>query len=87
MGVVRSSTYCILQVFLQSDIEAVSVRMREEFLKYGKGKLVVQELSSAINEQGWLKENPFGVRSDWEQHVIDRGAPMYRLMLSKSSNC
>lgn len=62
------------------------MRMREEFLKYGKGKLVVQELSSAVNEQGWLKENPFGVRSDWEEHVIDRGAPMYRLMLSKSSN-
>ncbi|KAF3441833.1 hypothetical protein FNV43_RR15748 [Rhamnella rubrinervis] len=50
------------KVFLQSDIEAVSVRMREEFLKYGKGKLVVKELSSAVNEQGWLKENPFEVR-------------------------
>lgn len=73
------------QVFLQSDIESVSVRMREEFLKYGKGKLLVHEESGDETDQGWLKENPFGVMSDWEQHVIDREAPMYRLMLSKSA--
>lgn len=73
------------KVFLQSDIEAVAVRMREQFLKYGKGKLsVVHDQDAEIN-RGWLEENPFGVRSDWEQHVIDRGAPMYRLMLSKST--
>ncbi|KAH7511988.1 hypothetical protein FEM48_Zijuj12G0042500 [Ziziphus jujuba var. spinosa] len=73
------------KVFLQSDIESVSVRMREEFLKYGKGKLLVHEESGDETDQGWLKENPFGVMSDWEQHVIDREAPMYRLMLSKSA--
>lgn len=74
------------KVFLQSDIEAVAVRMREQFLKYGKGKLsVVHDQDAKING-GWLEENPFGVRSDWEQHVIDRGAPMYRLMLSKSTS-
>ncbi|XP_030926847.1 uncharacterized protein LOC115953360 isoform X3 [Quercus lobata] len=73
------------KVFLQSDIEAVAVRMREQFLKYGNGKLsVVHDQDAEIN-RGWLEENPFGVRSDWEQHVIDRGAPMYRLMLSKST--
>lgn len=64
------------KVFLQSDIEDVVVRMKEQFLKYGKGKLALHG--------GWLRENPFGVRSDWEQHVIDRGDPMYRLMLYKS---
>ncbi|KAM7254739.1 hypothetical protein ACFE04_019980 [Oxalis oulophora] len=67
------------KVFLQSDIEAVALRMKEEFLKYGKGKLVLS------HEQQWLEENPFGVRSDWEQHVIDRGASMYRLMLYKTN--
>ncbi|KAL5538226.1 hypothetical protein UlMin_045437 [Ulmus minor] len=74
------------KVFLQSDIEAVSLRMKEEFLKHGKGKLIVLEESDAITEQGWLKDNPFGVYSDWEQHVLDRGDPMYRLMLSKSTS-
>ncbi|PON60318.1 Phosphoglycerate kinase [Parasponia andersonii] len=74
------------KVFLQSDIEAVSLRMKEEFLKYGKGRLIVHEESNAITSEGWLKENPFGVRSDWEQHVLDRGDPLYRVMLSKSTN-
>ncbi|GMN39195.1 hypothetical protein TIFTF001_008410 [Ficus carica] len=83
---VHCSLYKSLQVFLQSDVEAVSLRMKEEFLKYGKGKLIVDEESNAVNSQGWLKENLFGVRSDWEQHVLDRGAPMYRLMLSKSTS-
>ncbi|XP_041024086.1 phosphoglycerate kinase-like [Juglans microcarpa x Juglans regia] len=75
------------KVFLQSDIEAVAVRMREQFLKYGKGKLsVMHDEGDTKSREGWLEENPFGVRSDWEQHVIYRGAPMYRLMLSKSTN-
>lgn len=60
--------------------------MKEEFLKYGKGKLIVDEESNAVTSRGWLKENPFGVWSDWEQHVLDRGGPMYRLMLSKSTS-
>jgi phosphoglycerate kinase len=64
----------------------VAVRMREQFLKYGKGKLsVVHDEGDAKCSGGWLEENPFGVRSDWEQHVVDRGAPMYRSMLSKST--
>ncbi|KAI8563311.1 hypothetical protein RHMOL_Rhmol03G0102600 [Rhododendron molle] len=75
------------KVFLQSDIEAVAVRMKEQFLQYGKGKLtLVEEHSDVdISQGGWLKENPFGVRSDWEQHVIDRGDPMFRIMLCKST--
>lgn len=60
--------------------------MKDEFLKYGKGKLIVHGESYDITNSGWLQENPFGVRSDWERHVLDRGDPMYRLMLSKSSN-
>ncbi|KAL3642609.1 hypothetical protein CASFOL_013424 [Castilleja foliolosa] len=74
-----------ISVFLQSDIEAVAVRMKNEFIEYGDGKLVVAEHTDdvAINEIGWLEKNPFGVPSDWEKHVLDRGDPMYRLLLSK----
>lgn len=63
------------------------MRMKELFLKYSKGKLaLLSDQYSAITNQGmWLEENPFGVGSDWEQHVIDRGDPMYGLMLSKST--
>ncbi|XP_007027389.2 PREDICTED: phosphoglycerate kinase, cytosolic isoform X2 [Theobroma cacao] len=75
------------KVFLQSDVEAVAMRLKDEFLKYGKGKfhLMHDRYDLVINGNTWLKENPFGIHSDWEQHVIDRGAPMYRLMLSKAT--
>ncbi|XP_030452416.1 phosphoglycerate kinase, cytosolic-like isoform X2 [Syzygium oleosum] len=74
------------KVFLQSDVEAVAVRMKEQFLRYGKGKLSISQAQDTTINRGWLEENPFGIRSDWEQHVLDRGAPMYRLMLLKSNN-
>ncbi|KAM7526186.1 hypothetical protein LguiA_016088 [Lonicera macranthoides] len=77
------------KVFLQSDIEAVAARMKEEFTKYSKGKLAImnnRDDTTVGGGGGWLKENPFGVQSDWEQHVIDRGDPMFRLILSKSSS-
>ncbi|KAK7271793.1 hypothetical protein RJT34_27986 [Clitoria ternatea] len=73
------------KVFLQSDVEAVAIRMKEEFLKYGKGKLYLEH-SQCNGQSEWLEENPFGVRSDWEKHVLDRRAPMYRMMFTKSSN-
>ncbi|KAK1421147.1 hypothetical protein QVD17_23274 [Tagetes erecta] len=66
------------KVFLQSDIEAVAIRMKQQFLKYGDGKFIID------HQEEWLRDNPFGVQSDWEQHVLHRGVPMYRLMLSKS---
>lgn len=74
------------KVFLQSDVEEVALRMRKQFLEEGKGKLDVlrdDDGDIALTSTGWLKENPFGLRSDWERHVIARGAPMYRLMLIK----
>ncbi|KAF6140205.1 hypothetical protein GIB67_000253 [Kingdonia uniflora] len=73
------------KVFLQSDVESVAVRMRDQFIMYGKGKLVLKENDDDLkaNREGWLEDNPFDVRSDWEQHVLNRGDPMYRLMLSR----
>lgn len=65
------------KVFLQSDIEVVALRMKEQFLKYGNGKFRID------HKEEWLIENPFGVQSDWEKHVLDNGNPMYRIMLSK----
>lgn len=60
--------------------------MKKQFLEEGKGKLDLlrdDDGDIALTSTEWLKENPFGVRSDWECHVIARGAPMYRLMLIK----
>ncbi|XP_065041709.1 uncharacterized protein LOC103974161 isoform X3 [Musa acuminata AAA Group] len=66
------------KVFLQSDIKTVTTRMKHLFITYGKGKLVVDG-----DDRDWMEENPFGVQTDWEQHVIERGAPMYRIILKK----
>ncbi|XP_021747665.1 uncharacterized protein LOC110713525 [Chenopodium quinoa] len=73
------------KVFLQSDIEEVAMRMCKQFLDEGKNKLVIayDDKSMIAGPGGWLTENPFGVRSDWERHVLARGAPMCRLMLCK----
>lgn len=59
--------------------------MREQFLADGKKKLdiVYNDDYTILGPDGWLKENPFGVRSDWERHVLARGDSMYRLMLYK----
>ncbi|XP_043703406.1 tRNA (guanine-N(7)-)-methyltransferase-like [Telopea speciosissima] len=77
------------KVFLESDIEAVAVRMKQQFMMYGKGKLAVlnDEDDPNIGQDGWLEENPFSILSDWEQHVINREAPMYRIMISKTDQC
>ncbi|GMH09824.1 hypothetical protein Nepgr_011665 [Nepenthes gracilis] len=75
------------KVFLQSDVEAVAVRLREQFLNGSRGKLAVCEDEKTLNHGGWLKANPFEIQSDWEQHAVARGAPMYRLMLSKVVDC
>ncbi|OMO72477.1 Phosphoglycerate kinase, partial [Corchorus capsularis] len=66
------------KVFLQSDVEEVAMRMKELFLKYGKGKLCLSHDHHNVKPNGntWLEENPYGIRSDWEQHVLDRGAPI-----------
>ncbi|CAK8533212.1 unnamed protein product [Lathyrus sativus] len=69
------------KVFLQSDVEEVAMRMKEQFSRYSKNKLVMEHGQSDY----WLDENPFGVKSDWEKHVLERGAPMYRMLFSKSS--
>lgn len=73
------------KVFIQSDVEAVAVRMRDQFMKDSKGKLAIlkDETDTKVDSRGWIEENPFGVQSDWERHVIERGDPMYRLMISK----
>lgn len=70
----------MVQIFLQSDVKEVAIRMKKQFIMYGKDLVIVGD-----SEQ-WLKCNPFGVRSDWERHVLDRGDLMYRMMMKKMSN-
>ncbi|KAL6643180.1 hypothetical protein ACP70R_021361 [Stipagrostis hirtigluma subsp. patula] len=67
------------KVYLQSDVESVLLGMKDQFICYGKGQLVIDNDGDGNHRM----ENPFGVASDWERHVLARGAPMYRTMLRK----
>ncbi|CAM0956937.1 unnamed protein product [Alopecurus aequalis] len=67
------------KIYLQSDVESVLLRMKEQFISHGKGLLVVD----GDDDSNDRMKNPFGVMSDWERHVLARGAPMYRTMLRK----
>ncbi|KAL5225756.1 hypothetical protein ABZP36_012395 [Zizania latifolia] len=69
------------KVYLQSDVESVLLGMKEQFISYGKGRLVVDGDGDGDGDD--QMENPFGVASDWERHVLARGTPMYRTMLRK----
>jgi phosphoglycerate kinase len=69
-----------MQIYLQSDVESVLLGMKEQFISHGKGLLVVD----GDDDDNDRMENPFGVMSDWERHVLARGAPMYRTMLRKA---
>ncbi|CAA6655528.1 unnamed protein product [Spirodela intermedia] len=53
--------------------------IKEDFLLHGRGRLALEGGDGG----GWIRENPFGVRSDWEKHVLARGNPMYRMLLRK----
>ena len=68
-----------MQICLQSDVESVLLGMKEQFISHGKGLLVVDDDDDGTEQM----KNPFGVMSDWERHVLARGAPMYRTMLRK----
>uniref|UniRef100_A0A0E0BB03 Phosphoglycerate kinase n=1 Tax=Oryza glumipatula TaxID=40148 RepID=A0A0E0BB03_9ORYZ len=67
------------KVYLQSDVESVLLGMKEQFMTHGKGQLVVDDDGGGDHQM----DNPFGAASDWERHVLARGAPMYRTMLRK----
>ena len=61
------------EVFLQSDIEAVAVEMRDRFLSH-----------PAFQQQDtWLATNPLPVATEREKTTSDRGEPVYRVLLKK----
>lgn len=61
-------------VFLQSDIEAVAVEMRDRVLNH-----------PAFQKQGegWLTENPLPVSTEREESTLSRGESVYRALFIK----
>jgi tRNA (guanine-N7-)-methyltransferase len=64
-------------VFLQSDIEAVAVEMRDRFATSPR---LIQQHSTT-----WLADNPLTVPTERELYVLEQNLPVYRVMFYKSS--
>ncbi|MCO5593768.1 hypothetical protein L7F22_047785 [Adiantum nelumboides] len=77
------------KIFLQSDVKSVAMQLRQDFLEYGKSRIRLSNEhhdAAKCDAEGWLLTNPLGVSSDWEDHVLQRGDRMYRVLLSCFSN-
>ncbi len=67
------------RVFLQSDIEAVALQMRERFEAH----------PAFVNLAGtgaWLSGNPLGAATERERATLNRGEPVYRAWLERRLN-
>lgn len=77
------------QVFLQSDVKEVATNMRCQF-DTKAGISLVNELQanpSTHDTEGWLLENPLGLRSEREIHAVSNGGQMYRSLYTKLEMC
>jgi tRNA (guanine-N7-)-methyltransferase len=62
-------------VFLQSDIEAVAVQMRDRF--------AVHPAFQFQESEGWLDANPLPVPTEREISTLSRGEPVYRSLFRR----
>ncbi len=78
---------------MQSDVEAVAVRMRDELQARAGNVLVVAAALphadvghgsvAATHGHGWLASNPLGAPTEREVWVAAGGRPVWRLLLTK----
>ncbi|KAG6750861.1 hypothetical protein POTOM_045376 [Populus tomentosa] len=73
------------KVFLQSDVLDVAVHMRSQFDGESEALQHIDELDRRVpcDSDGWLLDNPLGIRSDREIHAEFEGAKIYRRLYQK----
>jgi tRNA (guanine-N7-)-methyltransferase len=64
------------EVFLQSDLEWVAMEMRDKFTSHP---------AFTLTHQGWLCDNPLAVMTEREIATLNKGLPVYRCLLRKST--
>ncbi|KAL0735659.1 hypothetical protein Bca4012_011869 [Brassica carinata] len=67
------------QIFVQSDVLDVAKDMRDQLDEEAK----VLEHVDTVAEEGWLSENPMGIRTEREIHAELEGARIYRRLYQK----
>lgn len=70
---------------MQSDVKEVAKDMRHQFdTKVGISLVSdLQANPSTHDEEGWLLENPMGLRSEREIHAVSTGGQMFRNLYTK----
>lgn len=67
----------LAQIFVQSDVLEVAQDMRDQLDEESK---VLRHVDA---EEGWLSENPMGIRTEREIHAEFEGARIYRRLYHK----
>ncbi|VVB14956.1 unnamed protein product [Arabis nemorensis] len=68
------------KIFIQSDVLEVAQDMRDQLDKESN---VLQHVDTVDTEEGWLMENPMGIRTEREIHAEFEGARIYRRLYHK----
>jgi len=68
------------QIFVQSDVLDVAQDMRDQLDEESN---VLQHMDTVDTEDGWLMENPMGIRTEREIHAEFEGARIYRRLYQK----
>ncbi|KFK25990.1 trna (guanine-n -)-methyltransferase-like [Arabis alpina] len=68
------------KIFVQSDVLEVAQDMRDQLDEESN---VLQHMESVDTEEGWLIENPMGIRTEREIHAEFEGARIYRRLYQK----
>ncbi|KAH8491451.1 hypothetical protein H0E87_023545 [Populus deltoides] len=73
------------KVFLQSDVLDVALHMRSQFDAESDALQHIDELDPSVpcDSDGWLLDNPIGIRSEREIHAEFEGAKIYRRLYQK----
>ncbi|KAJ6877458.1 tRNA (guanine-N(7)-)-methyltransferase [Populus alba x Populus x berolinensis] len=73
------------KVFLQSDVLDVALHMRSQFDAASDELQHIDELDPRVpcDSEGWLLDNPLGIRSEREIHAEFEGAKIYRRLYQK----
>jgi tRNA (guanine-N7-)-methyltransferase len=68
------------KIFVQSDVLDVAQDMRDQLDEESN---VLQHMDTVDTEDGWLTENPMGIRTEREIHAEFEGARIYRRLYQK----
>ncbi|CAN0920458.1 tRNA (guanine-N(7)-)-methyltransferase [Linum grandiflorum] len=76
------------KVFVQSDVLEVALAMRNQFDAESEMLQHIDEIDSSLgcDENGWLVNNPMGIRTEREIHAESEGATIYRRLYQKRSS-